>query len=402
MKKTVFLLMLCSLFLMGCTMGNYANKNDEKNDGQGVLINDFEQTICNVIEELEQATFCVIGSFEEDGINYTTSGSGVIYKKDRCDNGVFLYYMLTNKHVVEHGSEFKIYDGNGSTINSDVLGMSSEYDLAVLTFTSINEYESVSIGVAEDVVKGQYVVAMGTPLSTKYYNTATVGNVSGIRSLYIQHSAMINSGNSGGPLVNLNGELIGINTMKITETNSGVGVEGMYFAIRCDHITKAIKEIEENNSVKPRPVIGVTVTDVSNIRSYNFETFDLYREDFITKCTPAYIANNGGTEEEAKKDLAEIFDSEKEEYLDTYNKLKPLNAYIYSGIENGVFVTTVAENGPAYLAKIKKNDIIVKFNGVSLNSVSDFLDEISKHIMGEKLSIEINRNGQTLSLQITI
>lgn len=215
----------------------------------------FEQMTQKVVEFAQNSTICVENyqtvyqtTFVGPGHGWqqTTThtlygwGSGVIYYKALLTNGSYLYKVITNEHVVASDSycvegeeEYQIYDESYEiNIEAHLLGSNEEADIAVLAFISDREYNAVSFESDDNIKAGSYVVAMGTPIDLEYYNTASFGFISKITESTIQHGATINSGNSGGPLFSLNGNLVGINNAKLSgQTSSGSTIEGIFFAI---------------------------------------------------------------------------------------------------------------------------------------------------------------------------
>lgn len=182
------------------------------------------------------------------------TGSGVIYYKALTEDGSYLYKVITNEHVVAVSEqvsvvageeEYKIYDENyEEEIVAKLIGSDADNDIAVLEFVSSREYNAVKFAKIENVKAGKFVVTMGTPIDLKYYNTATYGIISRVKAGYIQHDAAINSGNSGGPLYDLNGYLVGINNAKLSgSTSSGVSIEGIYFAIPINIVAECVNTI---------------------------------------------------------------------------------------------------------------------------------------------------------------
>lgn len=231
----------------------------------------FEQMTQKVVEFAASSTICVENyqtvyqtSFGGPGHGWqqTTThtlygwGSGVIYYKALLTSGSYLYKVITNEHVVASDAycvsgeeEYQIYDENYETnIEAHLLGSNEEADIAVLAFISDREYNAVCFEDDENIKAGSYVVAMGTPIDLEYYNTASFGFISKITSSTIQHGATINSGNSGGPLFSLNGNLVGINNAKLSgQTSSGSTIEGIFFAIPKSIVIESVNEIVGNN-----------------------------------------------------------------------------------------------------------------------------------------------------------
>jgi S1-C subfamily serine protease len=201
-------------------------------------------------------------------------GSGLIYKQEGN-----VYYAITNQHVVEDGGEMSIYfGGTREEIAITKVAANALLDVAVVQFESEDQlfvYQSKAIkGEKIEIMRGQDVYAIGTPENLNKFNYVTQGVISlssfpynGIDNLAIMHDAELNPGNSGGPLFNLNGELIGINVAKIpsiaTKTGS-IAAEGLNYALNMNEIYfRFLSSLEESDftQIERRPRLGVTVQD---------------------------------------------------------------------------------------------------------------------------------------------
>ena len=289
MKKFLIILMIITS-LTGCKLFN--NKETDPDyetptlvDGSNLADNldsnksdvSLEDALIKTIEFAQSATICVknyqtiektvvSGGFWRPTYETVTehllygSGSGVIYYKALTVDGNYLYKVITNEHVVSVSDEisvvkgeeeYKIYDeAYDEEITAKLIGTDAENDIAVLEFVSGREYSAVKFAKLDEVKAGKFVVAMGTPLDTEFYNTATYGIISRVKGTYIQHDAAINSGNSGGPLFDLSGNLVGINNAKLSgSTSSGVSIEGIYFAIPINIVSQCVLEITKLDEI---------------------------------------------------------------------------------------------------------------------------------------------------------
>ncbi len=232
---------------------------------------DIEEIMEQVVDFADSATICVQNyqtvyqtQFTGRGWQTTTThtlygwGSGVIYYKALLTDGSYLYKVITNEHVVAGDTscvsgeeEYQIYDEKYDTnLSATLLGSNEDNDIAVLSFVSDRDYNAASFESDENIKKGSYVVAMGTPIDLAYYNTASFGQISKITSSTVQHGATINSGNSGGPLFSLNGNLIGINNAKLSgKTSSGSTIEGIFFAIPKQIVIESVNGIVGENEL---------------------------------------------------------------------------------------------------------------------------------------------------------
>ncbi|MFZ5351326.1 MAG: S1C family serine protease [Bacillota bacterium] len=183
------------------------------------------------------------GSFENTGV-----GSGVIISSDG--------YIVTNNHVIEGATDIKVKLSSGKEYSAKLINRDPYYDVAVLKIDADN-LPYAEFGDSEALKVGEPAIAIGNPLGERYAGTVTAGIISGLnrefenygkKVSYIQTDAAINPGNSGGALVNYEGKVIGINTLKLADTN----VEGMGFAIPSNEVKKLVDELIN------RPVLGIS------------------------------------------------------------------------------------------------------------------------------------------------
>lgn len=272
------------------------------------------------------------------------SGSGVIVSK----NG----QILTNNHVVEGANQVSVIFANGDQRSAKIVGADQFADLAVLQVEG--DMPSVAVLGNSDTLKpGETVIAIGSPLGD-FKNTVTVGVISATgRSLdtgngyqlegMIQTDAAINHGNSGGPLVNLAGQVVGINTLVVRNSNSGDVAEGLGFAIPANTVQAVANQIITKGYIS-RPYMGISWQWI----------------------TP--------------------------EISQTYNL----------PVQWGVYVSAVENGSPADQGGIQRGDIITAVGGVSLDSDHTYVNTLFNHQPGETVAVDINRQGQTKSLQIKL
>ena len=201
----------------------------------------------------------------------SSEGSGVIYKIEGD-----LAYIVTNNHVIDGADELEILMKDGTKKVATVVGSDIWTDLAVLTIPAENVTAVASFGDSDTVNVGEPAIAIGSPLGTEFATSVTQGIISAKnRSVStdvdsdgiidwdvtaLQTDAAINPGNSGGALINIAGQVIGINSMKISDSN----VEGMGFAIPSNDVLTIINELEQNGEIV-RPILGVSMLDLSQI-----------------------------------------------------------------------------------------------------------------------------------------
>ncbi|WP_054955710.1 S1C family serine protease [Paenibacillus dakarensis] len=296
-------------------------------------------------------------NFDENfGSDDATLGSGIIFKK--IENKAF---VITNNHVIDGADTLEVVTVDGETKPAALVGTDRVSDIAVLSIDSKGIGEVAEFGDSSKLRLGETVFAIGNPLGLG--DTLTSGIVSytnrvipvslnqdGVfdwETAVIQTDAAINEGNSGGALVDLNGKVIGINTMKIAD----MGVEGLGFAIPANDITDVVKEIILKGKVS-RPYLGVYTVDLSNPYA------PLSKQEI--------------------KDLK-----------------------LPSTVTEGVVVLDAL--GPAKKAGLKLNDVITKFNGEPINTTLElrkFLYQKTK--IGDKLDVTFYRGGKEQSLKVVL
>ena len=199
--------------------------------------------------------------FESTGV-----GSGVIFKSDG--------YIVTNNHVIEGAKELIVSLSDGRTVNAELIGTDEMTDIAVVKVNA-SDLPVAKFGNSDDVVVGEPAIAIGNPLGLEFQGSVTVGVISALnrtlelsdrRVKLFQTDAAINQGNSGGPLLNADGEVIGINSAKLASN----GVEGMGFAIPINTVQSIINELLEKGYVA-RPYLGITIFDKQTAARYGYQ-----------------------------------------------------------------------------------------------------------------------------------
>ena len=283
------------------------------------------------------------------------TGTGFIYKHSNDT-----YYILTNHHVIEDGDQIKIVLTNGDEVEVKVEGGDEFSDIAVLSYKTDKELKVSNIGSSTNARVGDTVFAIGAPLDSSVYSwTVTRGVLSGKdREVSIslggsqtsdwimqvlQTDAAINSGNSGGPLCNSNGEVIGITNMKLVTS----GVEGMGFAIPIEEASTFADKIINGESVA-RPYLGVAMYDVAN--SYY-----------------AYAFKNSST-----------------------------------NLTDGVGISEVVKDSPAEKAGLKAGDTIIGIDNDTIKDTATLRYKLYKHKEGDVIKITYVRNNKTLTTKVTL
>lgn len=285
----------------------------------------------------------------------TGTGSGVIYKKA---NGKA--YIITNNHVVEGASKLTVSLSNGKEVEGKLLGSDSLTDLAVVEISADHVEKVASFGDSSSLKAGESVIAIGNPLGKDLSRTVTQGIISGVDRTVsvdtsagqtemnvIQTDAAINPGNSGGALLNTKGEVIGINSMKISES----GVEGIGFAIPSNDVKPIAEELMSKGKIE-RPFIGIGMMDLEQVPE-NYQT--------------GTLGLSG------------------------------------SQLNKGVYIRQVASGSPADKAGLKENDVIVSFNGKETDTGSALRNLLYNDAkIGDTVKVTLIRNGKTMTKQITL
>lgn len=217
----------------------------EKIDSGEILVpsDTFQDQVDAVVALASQS---VVGVTTYLGTEAQALGSGVLYHYSAT---LHRYYLITNQHVIDGGDNYKVVFEDGTSVVATLLGSDADVDIAVLSFSSNGLFQTLQVsplGDSDLLSKGRIVLACGHPEGYDFYGSVTMGVVSGTNRtvgtdpvLYIQHDASINSGNSGGPLYNLAGEVIGINVSKYATTE----IEGMGFAIPINTALDVVRSI---------------------------------------------------------------------------------------------------------------------------------------------------------------
>ena len=270
-----------------------------------------------------------------------TSGSGVaIMKKDGN------VYIVTNNHVVKGAQSLKVLLADGKTADGVLVGTDSFTDIAVIKIKDPG-MAIAKMGNSDDLMVGEPAIAIGSPLGMDFRNSVTAGVISAVdRKLdmgdttasFIQTDAAINPGNSGGALVNANGEIIGINTVKV----SMQGVEGLGFAIPINAVKQITDQLIGSGKIS-RGWLGVGLYDKKMLEAYGIDIID-----------------------------------------------------------QGVYVAKVEQYGPAFQAGIHKGDVITKVAGKDVNSTADIRSIIAQYTAGTKIDVVIIRAGKTITMKVTL
>jgi len=313
---------------------------------------EIQTTITDVVTKIEPSVVTVVGSvsggmtFFGASADQQVSGSGFIISS----NG----YIITNNHVVESASGLHVILNDGTQLSAKLISRDEFSDLAVLKVEG-NMPAVARLGNSDLLKPGESVIAIGSPLGD-FLNSVTVGVVSATgRSLdagngyqlenMIQTDAAINSGNSGGPLVNLAGEVIGVNTLVVRgDTSSGNAIaEGLGFAIPSNTVSMVTDQIIQKGYFS-RPYLGL--------------------------------------------------------YIQTIN---PRLASIYDlPVQWGAYVTRLDRSGPAARAGIHTDDIIIKIGDKQLDEKTSYNNALYSYSPGQSVPIEIIRGRTTITLKVVL
>lgn len=268
------------------------------------------------------------------------SGSGFIISDDG--------YILTNYHVIEDSNSITVTMYDGSVYDAALIGYDASNDIAVLKIDAA-DLVPVVLGDSDAMNVGDNVVAIGNPLGELTFSL-TAGHISakdrqvtlssGTTMDLIQTDAAINSGNSGGALFNMYGEVVGVTNAKYSSSSSGTSIDNIGFAIPINTVRPIVESIIENGYVS-KPYIGVSVADVS---------------------------------------------SESQLY----------------GLPQGAAVRSVSEDSPAQKAGLQTGDIITKANDTEITGSSDLVSLVRKMAVGDTLTVTVYRQGQTMELDIVV
>ena len=313
--------------------------------------------IADAVEKIYDAV--VVVKTYRDGSLYAT-GTGFVYKEDG-DTA----YILTNNHVIEDGDEIYVEFTDGSNVITTVEGADVYSDIAVLSLSSEHVTTVAEIGSSEDARVGDTVFTVGAPIdSSTYSGTVTRGILSGKNRLVsvsttnnstsdmmmsvLQTDAAINSGNSGGPLANANGEVIGITSLKLSSSSStSASIEGMGFAIPIETALNYAEKLEQGETIV-RPQLGITMSNLSDA---------IYRH---------------------------------------YSELRNID------IDSGVYVEEVSSGSPAEKGGLKVGDIIISADGEDVPNLAYLRYLLYNHDVGDTMSLTVYRNGDKVDLTITL
>ena len=294
-------------------------------------------TIQEIYQKVNPSTVTVLTG-NRDGSAMV--GTGVIFTEDG--------FILTNAHVIAGGSECYVVLDTGEDYRACLLGLDEEKDLAVIKIAA-SGLPAAEFGDSDALTVGDPVYAIGNPLGVELRGTLTDGIVSainrdvdvdGVTMTLIQTNAALNNGNSGGPLINRYGQVIGINVMKMgMDRWSTASVEGLGFAIPIASSAYIVNDILRCGEVQGEPVLGISVDR-----------------------TPAYLPDG----------------------------------------QQAARVYTVDLNGPGDKAGLEVDDLIYEADGVRVETSNDLLRVRHRHAAGEEMILKVCRGGEYLTVSVTL
>ena len=314
-----------------------------------------QNAVVSVITYAESSSSVINDESSNDESQISSEGSGVIYKKDGKSA-----YLVTNTHVLNGSTNVDILLADGNKVPGEVVGSDVYSDISVVKISSEKVTDVAEFGDSGSLTVGETAIAIGSPLGTEYANSVTQGIISSlgrnvtlqsengenISTTALQTDAAINPGNSGGPLINNQGQVIGITSSKIS-TNGQTSVEGMGFAIPSNDVVNIINQLEKNGTVT-RPALGIQMMDLSNLTTSDFSKLNLP-----------------------------------------------------SSVKSGILVRSVQQGMPAD-GKLQKNDVITKVDNTDVESTSDLQSALYKHSIGDEVEITYYRDGKSQTVKIKL
>ncbi len=311
-----------------------------------------ESGISEAVEKVYDGVL-MVRNYQKDEV--ASTGTGFVYKIEG-DSA----YVMTNQHVVDGAEKVTLITSKDEEIEGEVLGGDSYVDITVIKIKKTDDLVALQLGNSENASLGDLVFTVGSPLGYEYRGSVSTGHLAGKDRLVsvstdnstssdwvmkvLQTDAAINPGNSGGPLMNTNGEVIGVISMKLVQTE----VEGMGFAIPIEYINSKIETLEKGESIE-WPLLGVSMINVSDARNS-------FRYDFD-------IPNN---------------------------------------LDYGVVVAGIEAGSGAESSDLKEGDIITKLNGEKVQDSAYLRYELYKYSAGDTIEITYMRDGKEHTTKVTL
>lgn len=355
--------------LLGTNKDDLDQMNSDQGEGNKTIKKDFVQLdvttqITEIVEDVSPAVVGVTNIQQRRDFwqqqredSEAGTGSGVIYKKDKE-----YAYIVTNHHVIDQADVIEIVLSDDEHVEAELLGSDLFTDLAVLRVDANVVDKVIEMGSSESLKVGEPVIAIGNPLGHMFAGSVTQGIISGKQRTIpmdfnqdgrpdwqaevLQTDAAINPGNSGGALINIQGQLVGINSMKINQAVA----QGIGFAIPIDTAKPIIDELEKNGEVT-RPFLGVEIYSLEEVP--------------------------------------------KTEWKSTLN--------LPEDIEGGVYIWNVEPLSPADQAGLKRLDVITKFAGKEVLNILDLRKILYEELeVGEEIDIVVYRDGKEVEVKVKL
>ena len=323
------------------------------------VVENVKNAVVSVINKQASGRNSLYGTQQQqqsnDELTTASEGSGVIYKKE---NGYA--YIVTNNHVIANSQELEVLLADGTREKAELVGSDQWTDLAVIRIPADKVSTVAEFANSDEVKAGQTAIAIGSPLGSEFATSVTQGIVSANNRPVptdvdgdgqqdwivnaIQTDAAINPGNSGGALINSAGQVIGINSMKISKSS----VEGMGFAIPSNEVVNIINELEKNGKIV-RPALGISMVNLSNVNSQAVNQLNLPKD-----------------------------------------------------VKSGVVVAEVSSKGSAKAAGLQPYDVIVEMDGKKVEGIQNLRKILYSHKVGDKLEVTYYRNGQKQTTTVSL
>jgi len=281
------------------------------------------------------------------------TGSGFVYKTDDKYG-----YIMTNYHVVEGAGQLEVVSTKEKNISAELLGGDEYIDIAIIRIPIKHVISSVKIASTSELDLGDFVFTIGSPVGEEYFNSITSGIISGVNRKVtvsvnstsdwimdvIQVDAAINPGNSGGPLLNSNGEVIGVNSLKLSNTS----IENMGFAIKIEDAMAHIDTFEKGKTIE-RPMLGISMLNVT----------------------------------------------------DTYS-LRMQGITLDKNITEGVVVISVVEGASADKSGLAKGDVIIKIGDYDISNHANLKYGLYKYNVGDSVKLTYLRDGKEKTTKVVL
>ena len=319
-------------------------------DGESPVIGNSTNPIPDIVEQVSAGVLGVINYayVREFGGTYVEQAAGSAFMISTDG------YIVTNAHVVEDADAVAVTFVDGTELDAEIIGMDKSMDVAVLKVEGENLH-ALKLGDSDAVRVGEFAIAIGDPTGRELAGTTTFGiigatarevNIDGRTNTYLQTDAAVNPGNSGGPLLNMAGEVIGITSAKTVtasydEFGNAISAEGLGFAIPINDAMKIVSQLITRGYVL-RPGIGVSIVTWDALSAQKYETVE------------------------------------------------------------GMLVYTVTKDGPADEAGLRPNDIIVEVDGTPVPTQDEFVAHVKAKTVGDTLELKVWRAGEYFDTTLTI